>query len=509
MMRATRRLGPALLALCISAACNSNGPAQEPSASDGGRHDGAAPGERFASESHRPAFCTRKGADQVRDVFCVDPQPGIRGLADLQVLLELKRGKGEGQAVASEPSDVSDQLAAVAVLAHSTALSGQLVSAINPRVIAIGANTVTAFQRGVQRIELISRARDTGSFNFYLLSFTQACNDDADGCAPGDLYTPRIESDWIEVVIRDGEELANTAQDCRQCHQRANAAPQLLMRELESPWTHFLLPPGFESKTPVPNGSDLMAEYLQAKNEERYGGFALSAISTVSPFMLQVAVGSAQPLLFDAPAIEDERYPYGPDGYPEVPGSSPTWESAYEAFKRGEQLALPYLDARATDPAKQAELTKAYQRYAAGEISAEQLPDLADILPDDPHERARRGLQTEPDATPEDALIQACASCHNDVLDQSISRARFNVSVSRLDRRELDYAIERMQLPGDAAGVMPPAEARQLDPAVRDELIEYLEQDPSALDVDRRLESAARLGMSGGGATRDSGLVPP
>jgi hypothetical protein len=81
--------------------------------------------------------------------------------------------------------------------------------------------------------------------------------------------------------------------------------------------------------------------------------------------------------------------------------------------------------------------------------------------------------------------------------------------VSRLDRRELDYAIERIRLPSTAAGVMPPAEARQLDPAVRDELIEYLEQDPTALDLDGRLDAAARLGMSGGGATRGSGFIAP
>jgi len=492
-----------LLALCIAAACSSNGEAPESPASDGGP---------MANESHRPAFCMREGADEVRDVFCVDPRPTVRGLADLQVLVGHKRAMqaAPAQAVPSEPGgDLSNQLAAVAALTHSTALSGHLVSPINPRVIAIGANTFTAFQRGVQRVELISRARDTGSLNFYLLSFAQACNRRSEGCSPGELYTPEIESDWIDVQIRDGEELKNTAQDCRQCHQRTTDGPQLLMRELESPWTHFLLPPGFESKTPVPNGSDLMAEYLQAKSDEPHGGFALSALTTVSPFMLQVLVGPAQPLLFDAPAIEDERYPYGPEGYPNEPRPSPTWENAYEAFKRGEQLALPYLDSRATDPAKQAALTEAYRRYAAGELSADQLPDLGDIFPDDPHERALRGLQTEPDATPEDALIQACASCHNDVLDQSISRARFNVSVSRLDRRQLDYAIERIRLPSAAAGVMPPAEARQLDPAVRDELIEYLEQDPSALDLDGRLDTAARLGMSGGGAVRGSGFGVP
>jgi hypothetical protein len=508
-MRVLDRVSAALLALCTSAACGSNGAEPDLAARDAGSRSRSQPRDAMTAESQQPAFCRREGADEVRDAFCVDPQPTVRSLADLQLLVGHKRPMpaAPADAAPAEPSELANQLAAVAALNHSTALSGHLVSTINPRVIAIGASTFTAFQRGVQRVELISRARDTGSLNFYLLSFAQACNERSDGCLPGDLYTPRIESDWLDVQIRDGEELQNTAEDCRVCHDRTGDGPRLLMRELESPWTHFFLPPGFASKTPVPNGSDLMDEYLTAKGDERYGGFALHAISTVSPFMLEVLVGAMQPLLFDAPSIEDERYPYGPDGYPEVPQSSPTWENAYEAFKRGEQLALPYLDARLADPAKQAALTEAYRRYAAGELSAEQLPDLGDIFPDDPYERARRGLQTEPDATPEDALIQACAGCHNDVLDQSISRARFNVSVSRLDRRELDYAIERIRLPSTAAGAMPPAEARQLEPTVRDTLIEYLEQDPSALDRDGRLDRAAKLGMTGGGATTSSGFL--
>ena len=42
--------------------------------------------------------------------------------------------------------------------------------------------------------------------------------------------------------------------------------------------------------------------------------------------------------------------------------------------------------------------------------------------------------------TPPQLLIQACGSCHNDVLDQSISRARFNVAIGRLEREEVEQA---------------------------------------------------------------------
>jgi hypothetical protein len=218
---------------------------------------------------------------------------------------------------------------------------------------------------------------------------------------------------------------------------------------------------------------------------------------------LQGIAGAPQPLLFDAPRIEAERWPEGPDGWATQPQVSPTWENAYAAFKRGEHLALPYVEPRATDPAKQAQLTAAYASYRSGELEAEELPELADIFPDDPKLRARIGLQAEPGATPAEALIQACGSCHNDVLDQTISRAHFSIDVARLDRRALDLAIARIQLPRTAAGAMPPPEARQLDPDTRARLIDHLHADPAAL-VDPSLERAAELGMAGAG--RDHAL---
>jgi hypothetical protein len=213
-------------------------------------------------------------------------------------------------------------------------------------------------------------------------------------------------------------------------------------------------------------------------------------------FRLQMLAGEPQPLLFDAPAIFSERYPPGTDGELEPRGSA-TWEEAYEAFKRGEQLALPYVESRVTDPEKHAALAAAYQRFRAGELSADQLPDLADVFPDDPSTRARIGLQTDA-ATPQEALIQACGSCHNDVLDQSLSRARFNVDLSRLDRRELDVAIERIERDPAAPGAMPPLEARVLDPSDRAMLLEYLRDPATGTQPDPALQHAAQQGMAGG-----------
>jgi hypothetical protein len=500
-------LGACALVACSSEATREPTPRREPGSPradaaiedppDAAREAGPA----ASANPSRPAFCDRPGDDAVRDIFCAETAPSIRRLEDFQNLFEVNpRGR--------DPNDPPDAFAEalyfspiegdMAVLSHSTALAGHLISPINPRWIALGAKVILAYQRGVQRLELASRDRKTYQFSFYLLTFEQACNARDTGCSPGDLYTDKIERDWSNVRIQEAEDLKNTAFDCRQCHQRGRDTPSLLMRELQSPWTHFMFPVDTSNSLPGTGANELMEDYVEAKGDELYGGLDLSAISPLSAFRLESIVDPVQPLLFDAPKIENERWPYGPDGYAKTPGPSPTWNAGYEGFKRGEQLALPYLETRAVDIDKQAALSRAYQRYRAGEIEADALPDLAEIFPDDPQRRAQIGLQTEPNATPEEALIQACGGCHNDVLDQNISRARFTIALSRLDRAELDVAIERIQRPRNAPGAMPPPEFRQLESGVRDRLLEYLQRDLPSIDLDPRLEQAAQRGMLGG-----------
>jgi cytochrome c553 len=435
----------------------------------------------------------------VRDAFCGSALPPIQSLQALQALLDVEPAPADMQPNILDPFDVKFVIAA----GHSTALSGHLVSPINPRVLVLGKQTVTAFQRGAQQIEIASRARGRtdASYYFYFVRFKQACNAKPAGCSNADLFTPRLESDWTEIDIQDEEELKNTPSDCRQCHQRARETGILLMRELQSPWAHwFETIPTTDTGLQLPGarGADLMRDYMRAKGEELYGNAAVHAIPPTSALVLQSVVSTIQPLVFDSRKIEDERWPYGPEGYPEVPNPSPTWQSAYDAFKRGEQLALPYFDMRATDPDKHARLTDAYARYRAGELSADELPNLSDIFSDDPYVRAQLGLQTEPDATAPEALIQACGSCHNDVLDQSISRARFNIDLSKLEAAELEVALERIRRPTSMPGAMPPPESRQLDPATRARLISYLESYGRSRIQEPLLEHAAKVGMTGG-----------
>ena len=125
------------------------------------------------------------------------------------------------------------------------------------------------------------------------------------------------------------------------------------------------------------------------------------------------------------------------------------------------------------------------------------MPDFADIFPDDPQIRAEIGLQTEPGATQAQVLIQACGSCHNDVLDQNISRARFNVALGRMSREEIDVAIARLKEPRDSILAMPPRGRRQIDAKGLEALISYLEGESRPAADDTLLDSAAKHGMAG------------
>lgn len=475
----------ALLASCI-AGCGSNDSA-------GNGNSGRRPhAQATAPMVPRPPLCSRTADDPVRDVFC-KTETSIASLGALQDALKV-------------PYDTHVRVDP-AFMGHSTSLSGRVVSPINPRVIIdiydsahTADRVLLAFQRGAQHVEMAAWSPTGGTFDFYLLTFTQACNAAPGGCSPGDLYTPAIESDWAGVELQDDEDLKNTPLDCRQCHQRGREAPVLLMRELQSPWMHFFEgPPSALMYLPSldqSGGMALESTYERAKGDEPYANFVLQAIQNSSGSGLQGAVDPDQPLRFDSLTILAERFPYtAPAGSP--PERSKTWDREYETFKLGDHLALPYFAPNPTDPDKLAALTTAYQDYRAGSIAAVDLPDLADIFPDDPHGRAQIGLQTEPDATPAEALIQACAPCHNDVLDQDISRARFNVALSRLDAAELDAAVDRLGRATDDPAVMPPSTARQLDDATRERVIEYLRAGDFAQGDLGLLSHAATAGMAG------------
>lgn len=510
IVRATHRHPKALLTICAAwlLGCqphhenendNATGPDNTPGTPASVRvitADNAAITETTDAAKSRPALCDRPADDEVRDVFCADEPVAITSLRDLENKLGFSFDYEHYSMLNADGEYQSPTYAAV--LSHSTALSGRLVSPINPRAIITSGTLFLTYNRGIQQVELAALDRNRVDVNLYLVRFEQACNTSAEGCNHGDLFTERVESDWLKVTLQDAEELKNSPSDCRQCHQRGIERPQLLMRELRGPWTHFF--GGLEqSALPFdePVGGELARDYMAAKDGEPYADIPAQVLTSTVGFTLQNSVQQAQPLIFDGNQILNERWPWTEStGYPSQALRSATWDASFEAFKRGEQLALPFYAPRATDPDKQRMLSESYRRYMAGELEAAALPDLEDIYPDDAQTRAEIGLQNVPDATPAELLVQACGTCHNDVLDQNISRARFNVAVQRLDRGELDSAMRRLEIERGAPGAMPPRDARQLDPAALIRLKDYLRAGQPTEEEQAFLDHASQAGMA-------------
>lgn len=83
-------------------------------------------------------------------------------------------------------------------------------------------------------------------------------------------------------------------------------------------------------------------------------------------------------------------------------------------------------------------------------------------------------------------MRQACTQCHNSRLDQTISRARFNIDLNASSNlsggvltsserdAEIALAINKLQLPAEDVCKMPPESFRTLDPAELDLVISYL-----------------------------------
>src|SRR5262245_16009078 len=122
------------LGLCLWSACGAETERDEPHA-----HKPAPD----VSESRQPLFCSRPGDDAVRDAFCTDAPPATRSLFDLQVRLNLRPATDQPEAQGT-PGDAYYTLSSVTVLGHSTALSGHLVSSINPRAIVMSTETFLA-----------------------------------------------------------------------------------------------------------------------------------------------------------------------------------------------------------------------------------------------------------------------------------------------------------------------------------------------------------------------------
>ena len=299
-----------------------------------------------------------------------------------------------------------------------------------------------AFQRGVQQVELVT-ARDRSALNCsWSLSSRRATS--ARAVCPA-ICTRRASSRTgasRSTTTRSSRTRRSTVASATSARARADAADARAAEPVDA-----LLrasPRGRALRLPGVRGTDLVDDYLRAKGDESYGGIDNAILRR--PWRHPAEAGAAQAAaLFDAPEIEEERWPSARRWATRRSRAEPDLGGRLRSVQARRAAGAAVLRAARDRPAQAGEADRGL-RVSRGRLGADDLPDLSDIFPDDPRVRARIGLQTEPDATPAEPLIQACGSCHNDVLDQTISRARFNIDLARLDRAELDLAIERIEL---------------------------------------------------------------
>ena len=397
-------------------------------------------------EDQLKVLCQRSGSDRVRQTFCAENPPAIKNLRDLQSALGLAFGQG------SDPSFV--------LSGHSSSLVSRQVNSINPRAIIFtpprgnlqsSPYVALGFVRGEPFVEVIAhdpgQSDNSKKLKFFLVRITLECDDNEKGCAAGSLLTPDIEDNWQGYTIYEDEDLKNTIFDCRVCHQAGglNSRKMLLMQELQNPWTHFM-------RSSTPGGQTLLREYTAAHgSSETYAGIPGNRINQTDPQLLENLVRAAgfgnQPNEF-------------PTGQIEFGNNRAAWDKLYNRFASGEAIPPPYHGVNVSDPGQLKEMSDAYAAFRNGENEADELPDIRNTFrPDD---KWAMGFGVKPGSSAEQILTQACAQCHNGKLDQSVTRARFDVDLSKVKKQSLDEAIKRLTLPEDDPKRMPPKRFRDL-----------------------------------------------
>jgi hypothetical protein len=185
---------------------------------------------------------------------------------------------------------------------------------------------------------------------------------------------------------------------------------------------------------------------------ETYGGIPGAAITNSDPAQLEGLVENqgfkAQPNEFNTNQLLDQ-------------GASAGWLTLYDNAKTGKTIPAPYHENRVSDPTKLSAATTAYQAAIAG--TAPLTTDIREIFAD----AALQNLQFRPSADLVTAqngrgiLVQMCQQCHNPSLDQTLTRAKFDVTkLDTMSREEKDKAITRLKLPVESSRKMPPPRFR-------------------------------------------------
>lgn len=450
-----------------------------------------------AGTAQRTALCARLTArnvnDRVRTAFC-NANPAITSLTQLQTAIGLAfpTNPAPGRNNNGNPGNGP----AFAISGHSSSLVLRSVSAINPRAILFTPPTgnripgfvAMGFVRGDQFAEIIAHDPTSGILDFYLARFTQACNA-TNSCTPGNLLTPAVESNWTTFQIYDETDLKNTIVDCTQCHQTGGPATTriLRMQELTDPWNHWF-------RDNRQGGQALITDYQAAHSRnnvtEGYAGIPGAMISSSDPALLEDLIRDNgfgnQPNQFNSGNIQNQvnQTPGQPQNN-NVPGTSATWNTIFNRAVLGQAIPVPYHDIKVTESSTLATMTAAYQNFLANPATAGTLPDLRNVF------KTSRlfeiaGIAARPGLDGPGIVTEMCTQCHNSRLDQTITRARFNVNLAAMSNlvggvligaardTEIGVAITRLSLPAEDVRRMPPETLKTLSAAEINLVTTYL-----------------------------------
>jgi mono/diheme cytochrome c family protein len=421
--------------------------------------------------------CDRSQRDKVMDALCGNP--AIRSVVELQEALGLGFVDRSDQA-----QNGSSGNPAFALSGHSSSLVMREVSAINPRAfvfspppgqpIHIPGYVVMGFARGEPFVEIAAEDPRTRALSFYVVKFELDC-EASKSCKPGDTLTPAIEKNWRGWTLYQDEDLKNTIADCRQCHQPGgpSSKPMLRMQEIKDPWTHWF-------RNDRPGGIALIQDFARAHGtNEDYFGIPASILQTadgraMEDFVTGQGFGN-QPNAFDSKQIESEVRSSATEqpslNFPK--GQSSTWQRLYDSSSAGTFIPVPYHDVKVTDPNKLEFAIEQYKAVMAGTTPAADLADIRRVFLDDALEEM--SMRPRSGASGKEILVQACAQCHNSRLDQTISRAHFDVTqLDTMSDATKQAAIARMKLPANDRRHMPPALFRTLPDAALNAAVDAL-----------------------------------
>lgn len=417
--------------------------------------------------------CARGNGDPIALALCTDPAPTIDELGDLYAALGLQVSPAQ-----------------YAVLSNTTSLAARSVSVINPRVLLLApfevGTAVATFSRGEQVVELVGYDAAADALNFYLFTFFRPCNDDDAGCSLAELFTPAIESGWTKWSLYQDVDLENHTLDCLTCHQPGGPGTEklLLAHQSTEPWLHWFPSIGLGTGVDTQSSVELTPRFLEMHaGDGQYGGIPIEMLTPPNPSasgivlqqMLELywtnkggppagLTHDGQPHDFDSAAIEADI----------AAGSTATWDAYYAQTLAGERMPVPYHHHDITDPELRATAVESYLAVAHGGDPAT-LVDPRAVL--DETTEAELGFRPRAGASAEEILHHVCQRCHNDELDQTLTRARFNAErPAELTADQKTAALARLMAPEGSKLQMPPRRFATLPEAELQTLVEFLQQ---------------------------------